>query len=221
MMKLAYGVYALNAVVALGGCPPEDFSSVENLDLDSYISSRWYIQQQMETSYLPKTHNWCVYAEYSRLAKKSFWGYDVQVHNHAEEKDGTVHDSNKDIGGSGILAKVLDEKRGQLEVAPYFLPTFLAGPYWVIDYSEQEGYTLVSGGPPSKEGTNGKCRTGTGTNNAGLWIFTRQQKRDEKIIAKVRGIAESKGFDLSVLNDVDHSNCTKSNEENRASAVLI
>jgi len=224
MMKLV-GVFALNAVVAQGVCPPEDFSSIENLDLDSYISSKWYIHQQMETSYLPKTHNWCVTAQYSRLAKKSLWGYDVAVHNHAEEKDGTVHDSDKDIGGSGILAKVLDEKRGQLEVAPYFLPTFLAGPYWVIDYNEQEGYTLVSGGPPTEEEpswpADGRCRTGTGTNNAGLWIFTRQQKRDEKIIAKVRGIAKSKGFDLSVLNDVDHSNCTKSNEENHASAVLI
>ncbi|CAK0833822.1 unnamed protein product, partial [Prorocentrum cordatum] len=106
---------------------------------------RWYIQQQMETEYLPKSKNWCVYAEYSRLANKSFWGYDVRVHNYAEEKDGTVHDSDKNIGGAGILAKIVDEKRGQLEVAPYFLPTFLAGPYWILDYNEQEGYTLVSG----------------------------------------------------------------------------
>jgi len=211
----------LSAVVALGGCPPEGFSSVENLNLDAYISSRWYIQQQMETSYLPKTKNWCVYADYSRLSNKSFWGYDVRVHNHAEEKDGTVHDSDTDIGGAGILAKVVDEKRGQLEVAPYFLPTFLAGPYWVIDYSEQEGYTLVSGGPPNEEGADGKCRTGTGTNNAGFWIFTRQQTRDDKLIAKVRGIAESKGFDLSVLNDVDQSNCTSIDEKTSHSTILI
>jgi lipocalin len=214
-------VCALSPVAALGGCPPEGFSSIENLNLDSYISKRWYIQQQMETAYLPKAKNWCVYAEYSRLSNKSFWGYDIRVHNYAEEKDGTVHDSDKDTGGAGLLAKVVDEKRGQLEVAPYFLPTFLAGPYWVIDYSEQEGYTLVSGGPPNKEGADGKCRTGSGTNDAGLWIFTRQQKRDDTLIAKVRGIAESRGFDLSVLNDVDQSNCTSPSKQSGPSAILI
>jgi len=215
------GLCASVLVLASGVCPPEGFSSVENLNLESYISSRWYIQQQMETEYLPKSKNWCVYAEYSRLANKSFWGYDVRVHNYAEEKDGTVHDSDKNIGGAGILAKIVDEKRGQLEVAPYFLPTFLAGPYWILDYNEQEGYTLVSGGPPNKEGADGKCRTGTGTNNAGLWIFTRQQERDDKIIAKVRGIASSRGFDLSVLNDVDQSNCTSANKQSGPSAILI
>jgi len=215
------GVCALSAVVALGGCPPEGFSSIDNFNLDSFISGRWYIQQQMETSYLPKAKNWCVYAEYSRLSKKSFWGYDVQVHNYAEEKDGTVHDSSIDTGGAGLQAKVVDEKRGQLEVAPYFLPTFLAGPYWIIDYSEQEGYTLVSGGAPNKEGANEKCRTGSGTNDSGLWIFTRQQMRDDTLIAKVRDIAESKGFDLSVLNDVDQSNCTSINEQSDPFAVLI
>merc|ERR1712190_403563 len=77
-----------------------------------------------------------------------------------------------------------------------------------IDYSEQEGYALISGGAPSVNGNDGKCRTGTGTNNAGLWIFTREQKRNDQLLSKVRAIAEAKGFDLSVLNDVDHSNCT-------------
>merc|ERR1712190_210747 len=42
---------------------------------------------------------------------------------------------------------------------------------------------------------------------AGLWIFTRQQRRDEALVQKVRQMAQSKGFDLSVLNDVDQSNC--------------
>lgn len=205
--------FALLIISASAVCPPDGFSSISNFDLDGYISKRWYIQQMMETSYLPKSHNWCVYAEYHRLPKKSFWGYDVGVHNHAEEQDGTIHDSDRDIRGGGILAKIVDEKSGKLEVAPWFLPTLLAGPYWVIAYSEAEGYSLISGGPPKIEGTDGACRTGTGTNNAGLWIFTREQKRDDKLIAKVRGIAKSKGFDLSVLNDVDHSNCTSEYSE--------
>lgn len=58
-------------------CPPAGFETVNNFDLDSFISKRWYIQQQMETKYLPKTQNRCVYAEYKLQQKKTFWGYDV------------------------------------------------------------------------------------------------------------------------------------------------
>jgi hypothetical protein len=40
---------------------------------------------------------------------------------------------------------VVDKARGKLEVAPCFLPTVAAGPYWVLEYSEEEGYALISG----------------------------------------------------------------------------
>ena len=51
------------------------------------------------------------------------------------------------------------------------------------------------------------CKTGTGVNNSGLWIFTREQTRDNDIVNKVRNVAKSKGFDITVLNDVDQTNC--------------
>jgi len=208
MLSVATFAVLFGAVSAV--CPPEGFSSIKDFGLDEFVAKPWFIQQQMETSYLPKSHNWCVYAEYRKLAKKSFWGYDVAVHNHAEEQDGTIHDSDLDIpGGGGIMAKIIDQKTGKLEVAPYFLPTFLSGPYWVIDYSEAEGYALISGGAPTVSSEDGSCKTGSGTNDSGLWIFTRAQKTDVKLVSKVRGIAQDKGFDLSVLNQVDHSNCTK------------
>mmetsp|Transcript_68503 Transcript_68503/g.112553 ORF Transcript_68503/g.112553 Transcript_68503/m.112553 type:complete len:371 (-) Transcript_68503:154-1266(-) len=186
-------------------CPPAGFDTVQDFDLEKFIEKRWYIQQQMAVNYLPASQNRCVYAEY-QLREKSFWGYDVSVHNHAEEVAAPhkVHDS-----GKTLCAKVVDKARGKLEVAPCFLPTLAAGPYWVLDYSEgPEGYALISGGAPKESGEAG-CRTGTGTNGAGLWIFTRQQKRDEALVQKVRGIAKSKGFDLSVLNDVDQSECSE------------
>ena len=184
-------------------CPPEGFDSVQSFDLESFISKRWYIQQQMPVKYLPKSQNRCVYADYTLPAKKTFWGYDVNVHNHAEDvaPPHTAHDS-----GSMLCAKVVDKSRGQLAVAPCFLPSFLAGPYWVIAYDEAAGYALISGGPP-KIATDAGCTTGTGTNGSGLWIFTREQKRDAALVEKVREIATKKGFDLSVLNDVDQSEC--------------
>ena len=144
-----------------------------------------------------------MYAEYKLEEKKTFWGYDVNVHNHAEavEPPHKPYDS-----GSKICAKIVDKARGKLEVAPCFLPTSAAGPYWVLDYDEGAGYALISGGAPTLAAESG-CKTGTDTNNSGLWIFTRAQKRDEALVQKVRAIAASKRFDLSVLNDVDQSDC--------------
>jgi len=190
-------------------CPPANFSTVHDFDLLSFVSGPWYIQQQMPTSYLPKSENKCVYAEYSLPTKKSFWqeiwGYDVQVQNHAEDiaAPHTEHDS-----GKFLCAKVVDRMAGKLEVAPCFLPTWFSGPYWVVAFSEQEGYALISGGAPTISAEGG-CRTGTGINNSGLWIFTRQQERDEALVQKVRRIAAAKGFDLSVLNDVDQTGCAE------------
>eukprot|EP00940_MAST-03C_sp_MAST-3C-sp2_P002953 g2953.t1 len=186
-------------------CKPVDTPA--NFDLDAYMSKRWYIQQQMAVSYLPESQNYCVYAEYEKLKKKSFWGYTVQVHNYAQEKDGTVHDSK-----SIICAKVDSnyDTDAKLRVGLCALPRVsgvTTGPYWIVAYDEAKGYALVSGGQPTKPSGNGTCKTGSGVNNSGLWIFTRAQKRDESLVNEVRAIAAAKGFDLSVLNDVDQSNC--------------
>jgi len=177
-------------------CPPADFSTVQNFDLNSYVAGRWYIQEQAAVKYLPESENYCVYADYS--LGHHFWGYEVTVHNHAEDvaESHAAHDS-----GKFLCAKVVDEASGKLEVAPCFLPAFFAGPYWVVDYDESAGYALISGGAPTHE-TAGGCSTGTGTNNAGFWIFTRQQTRNETLVTEVRDIAKAKGFDLSVLNVV-------------------
>jgi len=209
---------SINSIATLVGQQQEEqqcptVSTQPNFDLDTYISKRWYIQQQMAVKYLPKEQNYCVYAEYKKLAKPSFFGYTVQVHNYAQEADGTKHDS-KDT----ICAKENADAKdpAKLDVGPCFLPRISGlstGPYWVLAYSEAEGYALVSGGQPTiVDGTAG-CKTGNGVNNAGLWIFTRQQKRDEALVQKVRHLAAVKGFDLSVLNDVDQSHCSSSQME--------
>merc|ERR1712039_676328 len=196
---------------ALGksACPPTGFDSVASFDLAQYASRPWYIQQQAATLYLPEKENYCVSARYTVLQKKTLLGYDVKVRNVAYEKDGKIHDS-RDL----IYAKIVDANTGKLEVAPSFLPSAFAGDYWVIDYSEADGYALVSGGAPKIEGEDGLCRTGKGVNQAGLWIFTRQQTRDEALVQQVRDIAREKGFDLTVLSDVDQTNCPPLPESN-------
>ena len=128
-------------------------------------------------------------------------GYDVSVFNSAQ----SVTPLFTEFSGN-LCARIVDQDKGRLEVAPCFLIPAFAGPYWVLAYNEEEGYALISGGPP-KIATESACRTGTGINDSGLWIFTRQQQRDEALVQKVRGIASDLGFDLSVLNDVDQTDC--------------
>lgn len=216
-MLATWGPLALGLGLAAGAaaaCPP--VGTQKDFDLATFVSKRWYVQQQAATSYLPASQNFCVYADYQVLPKKTFWGYTIQVHNHAEEKDGKVHDS-----GTSICAKGADAADpAKLEVAPCFLPPASAGPYWVIRYNEAAGYAVISGGQPTVETPDG-CRTGTGVNNAGLWIFTRAQARDEITVRQAREVAKVYGFDLSVLNDVDQTHCNKEAAEPDAQDIQV
>jgi lipocalin len=194
----------LVASAATAMCPPTGFETVENFNITDFISGKWYIQQEMPTQYLPVSQNFCIEADYA-LKGRNVFGWDIQVHNFAQEKDGTIHDS-----GTFLCAKVVNKARGQLKVGPCFLPPWLlgsSGAYWVMAFDSVKGYALISGGAPKVEAEGG-CRTGSGTNDAGLWIFTRARQRNEAVLAEVRSIAAAKGFDLSVLNDVDQTNCT-------------
>mmetsp|Transcript_31659 Transcript_31659/g.72714 ORF Transcript_31659/g.72714 Transcript_31659/m.72714 type:complete len:268 (-) Transcript_31659:53-856(-) len=186
----------------LGFCsaqPCERVTTVEGLDLEMYVSKRWYIHQQAVTEYSPIEWNYCTYAEYTIRDSTSFWGYKVDVMNYAEDVDGNQ------FGGPLCAAQNRREK-GKLSVAPCAVPRWFAGPYWIVAYDEAEGYALISGGQPTIR-EEGGCRTGEGINNSGLWIFLRSKERDEDTIQKVRQIAKDQGFDLSVLNDVVQENC--------------
>ncbi len=129
----------------------------------------------------------------------------VAVHNYAN-----VDAVNNDPREANLCASVTNPVNdgGRLAVGPCFLPQFLYGPYFIVAYNEAEGYALISGGSPTIPTKNGLCATGTGFNNAGLWIFSRSNVRDEALIQKVRGIARDKGFDPDVLQDVTHVGCT-------------
>lgn len=206
---------AVLATAQASPCP--EVRTQPNFDLMTYISKPWYSQQQMPLKYLPVEQFFCVRAEYAMLPTPSFWGYTIQVHNMAYERDGTVHDSHTKICAKGTNSS--DPAR--LEVGLCVLPRisgFTTGAYWVLHYDEEEGYALVSGGQPTIQAAGG-CRTGSRTNNAGLWILTRKQERDNALVEKVRGLAAAQGFDLSVLNDVDQSSCPPSPHSN--SDVLV
>merc|ERR1712166_109129 len=202
LFLLGTATVLVSAAPMTSSCKPVEPAA--DFRLDAYLG-KWFIQQQMETKYLPKGRNYCVVAEYSRKSK-SLFGWDLNVHNRDQDADGTVHDSTKDTKGAGLCAKVVNATNGKLEVAPCFLPPALSGPYWVIQATQ--GWALVVGGQPTIPTTAGLCKTGDGVNNAGLWIFSRQQTRNETQITLARNIATENGIDVSVLNDIDQTNCT-------------
>ena len=175
--------------------------TVTSFDLDTYASKPWYVHQQAVTEYNPTEQNYCARAQYTVRDSSTFWGYTVDVSNYAQDVNGT------EFGGP-LCAYQDDDGVGKLAVAPCFLPKFLAGPYWIVAYEEDEGYALISGGQPTiPSGEDGSCKSGDGVNNSGLWIFSRNQTRDESLITTVRQIAKEKGFDLSVLNNVQQEGC--------------
>mmetsp|Transcript_44559 Transcript_44559/g.80078 ORF Transcript_44559/g.80078 Transcript_44559/m.80078 type:complete len:216 (-) Transcript_44559:84-731(-) len=204
----AASILALLVMSLAAECPPSGFDTQAaadgSFDIKWYTNAKWYVQEQMVISYLPVDYLRCVTAEYELLEKPTFFGYDIKVMNHAENKDG------KDLGPlTTICAQIVNSTAGKFKVSPCFLPSFLAGPYWVVAFNKAEGWSLVSGGPPTESGTDG-CKTGTGTNDSGLWIFTRKQQRDEALVQKIKGIARDKGFDISVLKSTDQTNCAAS-----------
>lgn len=180
------------------GCP--EVRTQSNFDLNAYISKPWFAQEQAVTKYLPKELNNCVTARYSIFAKRKLWGYTINVTNKAVYDDGRQQDAALCAYGTSKTDPA------KLAVAPCFLPKNLAGPYWILAYSEAEGYALISGGQPevwTKEG----CRTGDGINNSGLWIFTREAFPAQALVDKVRQLTREMGFDVGVLNKINHQGC--------------
>ncbi|KAI9145664.1 hypothetical protein BKA69DRAFT_1048941 [Paraphysoderma sedebokerense] len=147
----------------------------------------------------------------------------VEVNNFANK--GSVNGPLQ--GGGGLRAVIPNPSNpSKLRVGPAFLQwiSWLAyGDYWVLEagkYPESfkgkgdqtqssnrvYDWAIVSGGAP-KFDSNGKCRTGTGTNGSGLWIFTRDPIVSPEVVDYIRGIIEQKGFDLSVLKPVTQAGC--------------
>jgi len=167
----------------------------------------------MAVLYLPKSQNYCVTADYSFTdASRSR----VHVANYANEGgvNGKVYDSDKQVGILGGICGDLDDpsEPSKLSVGPCNLPSWIPGargPYWILaagPSADNYEYALISGGQPTHKAAGG-CRTGTGINDSGLWIFTRKAERDDAVVAKLRDVAAQKGFDISVLNDVQQDGC--------------
>jgi hypothetical protein len=54
-------------------CPPTNFDSLSDFDFDGFIEDRWYSILQLSVVYQPLNQFHCVYAEYTKVVKKSWF----------------------------------------------------------------------------------------------------------------------------------------------------
>merc|ERR1711939_142487 len=210
---------ACSALPAQDDCKPVTVQP--NFNLTKFVGlHKWFIHKEMTIKYLPINERYCVVATYTQKDATH-----VKVHNYANlnHTNGPVDDSDVHVKSLGGICGISKDKTtpAKLEVGPCYLSVisrFAFGPYWVVaaggldcvgaDCPQPEDYewALVSGGQPTHE-TAGGCTTGDGINHSGLWIFTKSNVRNETLLEKIEGIAKDKGFDTSVLKDVDQVGC--------------
>ena len=110
-----------------------------------------------------------------------------------------------------LCARVPNESEpSKLLVAPCFLPNLFAGEYWVIvagPSSDNYQYAVVSGGQPRVQYHDGCTTRNDSMNNAGLWLFTREQNPSKNLVEFLMNKTKDKGYTLSLLNDVQQNGC--------------
>jgi len=199
-------------------------STVEPMDgvnLTEWTRATWYIQEQQVTEYLSTKQNYCVAATYgfdgAELRAGGFpidpfyHGPVISVYNYANEEKVNGKLTNED---SMILcARVPDsDETSKLAVAPCFLPTFFAGPYWILkakeDSAGQYEWAIVVGGQPTEKMSDGLCTTKIdGTNNAGLWLFSRTRTVSSTTKQEMYASLKEAGISRQRLNPVAQIGC--------------
>merc|ERR1712137_101727 len=179
-------------------CPP--VSVQENFNVEEYVRAPWYIQRQQNVQYLPPNENYCTRANYSLVDSTH-----VSVFNYANSNQVNGH-----VNG-GYLCAVISNvtEPAKLAVGPCQLSDKFYGPYWVVaagPSSDHYEWALISGGQPTHQTIHG-CTCGTGTNGSGLWVFSRSQVASQDEINQVVSIAQTKGFDITILAPVIQEGC--------------
>jgi lipocalin len=178
-------------------------SSVDDFDLEAYISRSWYIQRQQVNTYQSKEDLFCVVATYDDESKSQWFQLAYSVRNYSN-KGGVNQDSQTN---GMVLCATQTGRAGQLVVAPCFLPSLFGGPYWVVA-TDYVNYAIVTAG---KLTTRGSCDNQSGLcttldeasifdplsfvgNNQGLWFFTRAQMPSSQVM----NMMEAKAVELGI-----------------------
>jgi len=191
-------------------CPT--VTTVGQLNLTEFTRKTWYIQEQQIVDYQQPEDFFCVAATYNLEGKSVpfFSGTVATVYNYANV--GKVNGPNQNAKNMTLCARVLDASdTSRLAVAPCFLPNFLAGPYWVLGLGTAADGTfewaVVIGGEPTVQWPDGCTTKETGTNGAGLWLFSRTPVAPKAQMDAMHKVLKEQGVASSRLHPVAHAGC--------------
>lgn len=197
-----------HACKAVQPMPAKDFNTTE------YLRASWYIQQQQITGYQKKEDLFCVVQTLALEGRKVPFGVGktgqvVSVYNYATANS----TSGAPVNNNTILcARQLNPKTDPARIinAPCFIPDLLAGDYWTIaagpDWNRYD-WAIVSAGQPTVQYADGCTTKLSGTNGAGLWLFSRKPVADPADITHMRSLLTEMGYTLSQLLDVPQAGC--------------
>ena len=112
--------------------------------------------------------------------------------------------------GTVLCARQPNYKKSKLLVAPCNLPNVFSGQYWIIGYGPESPpyrWLVVSGGQPRNHYKDGCTTQINATNNAGLWIFSRNPIMNEDDLVEAKTLLKHKGYTLSQLMTVEQKGC--------------
>jgi len=207
-------------------CPPEGFDAKTDFDFDSYISAPWFAAKQIPVSYQKYPDNfYCVRAEY--IEDNTFCLFcnnkpRVVIDNQA--RNGAVDGEPQGSVSRFFRGIVRDPKRAPAKVSVGFFADVLQwNPnYWIVAAGTYDAilngvestgniyeWAIVTGGPPSAEGENGKCKPNPGLLNfLGMWMFVRDFVPPVGVIEAVDNYASEKlGLDTTAWLPVAQEGC--------------
>jgi hypothetical protein len=91
-----------------------------------------------------------------------------------------------------------------------------------LKHLDVHSQALISGGSPTEQGPTGKCvanaspfnpSTVLNGNGQGLWIFTRAQVADPRLVDAIRGVAVELGLDVEFMKPVVQEGCVYADSE--------
>ena len=165
----------ISIFATLAGCASMDSNlpTQAEVDLNKYMG-KWYEQARMPNNF-QKDCTSDTQADYVLNANNT-----ISVTNQCRDKEGSI----KIASGEGRLAKISDPSSSKLKVrfAPEWLSwlPFVWGDYWILKLEGNYEYSLV--GTPNRKY---------------LWVLSRNQKADTKVVRRLLNYAQAQGFDVS------------------------
>jgi len=185
----------------------------QGFNTSEYLRASWYVQQQQVTGYQPKENLYCVVQTLNvEGAKVPFYsGVVTTVYNFATA--GKVNGPPQNTANETKLCarQPNDRVRAAIINAPCFLPNLLAGDYWVVAIGPSPAsyeWAIISAGQPTVQYKDGCTTKTTGTNGAGLWLFTRDAMPSKDVVPMMRQQLVTMGYTLDQLIDVPQQGCT-------------